>query len=106
MSDRQKVRPRGIHGGHPGVKAELFMMRKGSDEGLAITTCRSRRATGSRFLLRLAEDGDHPTSAILTVEEDLLDGFITPEQALTAYGLKRQSAPVAFPSSDPKQRPS
>jgi N-methylhydantoinase B/oxoprolinase/acetone carboxylase alpha subunit len=39
------------------------------------------------------------------VKEDLLDGFIPPEQAQFAYGLKRQSAPVAFPSSNPKQRP-
>jgi N-methylhydantoinase B/oxoprolinase/acetone carboxylase alpha subunit len=39
------------------------------------------------------------------MKEDLLDGFITPEQAQSVYGLKRQSAPVAFPSSDPKQRP-
>jgi hypothetical protein len=66
MSDRQKVSPWGIHGGHPGAKAELFMMRKGSDEWLTIATCRSRGTTGSRSLLRPAEDGDHPTSAILT----------------------------------------
>ena len=37
MSDRQKVSPWGIHGGHPGAKAELFMKRNGSDEWLTIT---------------------------------------------------------------------
>ena len=88
------------------MKAELFMMRKGSDEGAR--NYNVPIAPGDRIKISSQAGGgwgppDERDPHM--VEEDLLDGFITPEQAQFAYGLKRQSAPVAFPSSDPKQRP-
>jgi N-methylhydantoinase B len=117
-SDRQKVSPWEIHGGHPGAKAELFMMRKGSDEWLTITKALNTVlpskvsnvpiAPGDRIKISSPAGGGwgQPDERDpYMVKEDLLDGFITPEQAQPAYGLKRQSTPVAFPSSDPKQRP-
>src|SRR3981189_2892926 len=102
MSDRQKVSPWGIHGGHPGAKAELFIERNGSNEWLTITQAFNKvspskfanvpLAPGDRIKISSpaaggggpAGDGD-PNM----VKEDLPDGFITPEQAESAYGLKR-----------------
>ncbi len=55
--------PWGIHGGHPGGRAELFINRAGGGWGPPEARDRQR------------------------VRDDLLDGFITPEQARTVYGL-------------------
>ena len=117
MCDHQKVSPWGIHGGHPGAKAKLFMMRKGSDEWLTITQA-SNTVSLSKFSNVPIAPGDRIKISSparggwgppderdpYMVKEDLLDRFITPEQAQPAYGLKRQSTQVAFPFSDPKER--
>jgi N-methylhydantoinase B/oxoprolinase/acetone carboxylase alpha subunit len=101
MSDRQKVSPWGIHGGHEGGRAELFIERAGSDQWLTITQA-FNKVSPSKFANVPIRPGDRIkiTSPAgggwgppenrdpALVKEDLLDGFITPEQARTVYAAK------------------
>ncbi|EWY37756.1 hypothetical protein N825_09250 [Skermanella stibiiresistens SB22] len=101
MSDRQKLSPWGIHEGQDGGKAELFMMRAGSEEWLTITQA-FNKPSPSKFANVPIKPGDRIkiTSPAgggwgpveerdpALVEADLLDGFITPEQAETVYKVK------------------
>ncbi|GEO40007.1 N-methylhydantoinase B/oxoprolinase/acetone carboxylase alpha subunit [Skermanella aerolata] len=101
MSDRQKLSPWGIHGGQDGGRAELFIKRAGSEDWLTITQA-FNKPSPSKF----ANVPIHPGDTIritspagggwgpvekrdeASVREDLLDGFITPEQAVEIYGLR------------------
>ncbi|KMO37289.1 5-oxoprolinase [Methylobacterium variabile] len=98
MSDRQKVSPWGLHGGHAGAKAELLMMRAGSGEWLTVAEAFGKVspskfanvpiAPGDRIRISSpAGGGWGPPEARdrSRVRDDLLDGFITPEQARTVY---------------------
>jgi N-methylhydantoinase B/oxoprolinase/acetone carboxylase alpha subunit len=101
MSDRQKVSPWGIHGGHEGGRAELFIKRAGREEWLTITQA-FNKVSPSKFANVPIQPGDRIkiTSPAgggwgppenrdkALVKEDLLDGFITPEQARTVYAVK------------------
>jgi N-methylhydantoinase B/oxoprolinase/acetone carboxylase alpha subunit len=101
MSDRQKVSPWGIHGGHDGGRAELLIKRDGSDEWLTITQA-FNKISPSKFANVPISPGDRikissPAGGgwgppekrdAAMVQEDLLDGFITPEQAKTVYTAK------------------
>ncbi len=100
MSDRQKIAPWGIHGGHAGAKAELFINRAGSGEWLTITQA-FNKVSPSKFANVPLQPGDRlkisspagggwgPPEARdrARVKDDLLDGFITAEQAADVYGL-------------------
>jgi len=102
MSDRQKIAPWGIHGGHAGAKAELFINRAGSGEWLTITQAFSK-VSPSKFANVPLQPGDRIKISSpagggwgqpeardkARVREDLLDGFITAEQAASVYGLPR-----------------
>ena len=57
MSDRQKIAPWGIHGGHAGAKAELFIQRAGSDEWLTITQA-FNKVSPSKFANVPMQPGD------------------------------------------------
>ncbi|BAQ50035.1 hydantoinase B/oxoprolinase family protein [Methylobacterium aquaticum] len=98
MSDRQKVSPWGIHGGHEGARAELLMMRAGTEEWLTVTQAFGKVspskfanvpiAPGDRIRISSpAGGGWGPPEARdpERVRDDLLDEFITPEQACTVY---------------------
>ena len=101
MSDRQKVSPWGIHGGHDGGRAELFIKRDASDEWLTITQA-FNKISPSKFANVPISPGDRIKISSpagggwgppekrdpAMVREDLLDGFITPEQAKTVYTAK------------------
>jgi len=98
MSDRQKVSPWGIHSGHEGGRAELFIQRGGSEDWLTISQA-FNKVSPSKFANVPVHPGDrirvtspagggwgppgerHPAR----VAEDLCDGYITPEQARTIY---------------------
>jgi N-methylhydantoinase B/oxoprolinase/acetone carboxylase alpha subunit len=98
MSDRQKVHPWGIHGGHPGAKAELFMQRAGSESWLTVTQA-FNKVSPSKFANVPIRPGDRiritspagggwgPPEARdpARLAEDLRDGFVTAEQAGTVY---------------------
>ncbi len=101
MSDRQKVAPWGIHGGHAGAKAELFICRAGSEEWLTVTRA-FNKVSPSKFANVPIRPGDRikisspagggwgPPEECdrARLREDLLDGFVTEEQAHTVYGLR------------------
>lgn len=98
MSDRQKVAPWGIHGGSEGAKAELLIQRAGSEDWLTATQA-FNKVSPSKFANVPVRPGDRvritspagggwgPATARdpERLAQDLLDGFVTPEQARTAY---------------------
>ena len=98
MADRQKIPPWGIHGGMAGGKAGLLMQRNGSNEWLTVAQA-FNKASPSKFANVPIHPGDRikitgpagggwgpPTERDpKMVAEDLLDGFITREQAETVY---------------------
>jgi N-methylhydantoinase B len=100
MSDRQKISPWGIHGGHDGARAELFIQRAGSDEWLTITQAYNK-VSPSKFANVPIKPGDRIKISSpagggwgppeerdpARVEADLRDGFITPGQASSVYGF-------------------
>jgi N-methylhydantoinase B/oxoprolinase/acetone carboxylase alpha subunit len=98
MSDRQKVAPWGIHGGHSGAKAELFIKPSGGEKWLTIVEA-FNKVSPSKFANVPIHPGDRIRISSPAgggwgppeqrdpdlVREDLLDGFITEEQARTVY---------------------
>ncbi|MER8447854.1 hydantoinase B/oxoprolinase family protein [Mesorhizobium sp. M1066] len=100
MSDRQKMAPWGIHGGKSGGKAELFISRSGSDEWLTITQAFNKPSPskfsnvpivpGDRIKITSPAGGgwgpveERDRSRVI---EDVLDGYITGEQATDVYGI-------------------
>lgn len=98
MSDRQKISPWGIHGGHEGARAELFMQRAGSDEWLTVTQA-FNKVSPSKFAnvpirpgdrIKITSPagggwGDPAKRDRQKVADDVLDGYVTEEQARTVY---------------------
>ena len=98
MADRQKSAPWGIHGGLSGGKAELLFNQVGSDTWLTISQA-FHKVSPSKFANVPIKPGDRikitgpagggwgPPSERdpNMVSEDLIDGFITAEQAETVY---------------------
>ena len=101
MADRQKIPPWGIHGGMAGGKAGLLMKRNDSNEWLTVAQA-FNKASPSKFANVPIQPGDRikitgPAGGgwgppaerdPKMVAEDLLDGFITREQAETVYGYR------------------
>ena len=100
MSDRQKITPWGIHGGMAGGKAELVHEAQrrrrmadrdpGLQQGVAEQVRQRPDRPGDRIKIASPAGGGWgpPTERDRKmVEEDLLDGYITTEQAEAVYGL-------------------
>ena len=96
----------------PAAEAELFIKRNASDEWLTITQA-FNKISPAKFANVPISPGDRIKISSpagggwgppeerdpAMVREDLLDGFITPEQANPSYGLKALVGPVASSSS-------
>ncbi|XWN31256.1 MAG: hydantoinase B/oxoprolinase family protein [Devosia sp.] len=101
MSDRQKISPWGIHGGHDAARAELLIQRAGSEEWLTVTQA-FNKVSPSKFANVPIKPGDRLKISSPAgggwgppeerdpqmVRDDVLDGWITEEQAETIYKVE------------------
>jgi N-methylhydantoinase B len=89
--DRAKCPPEGIEGGKPG-RASRFVIRAGTDaEQETPASGRFELKAGDRFYLESAGGGgcgDPAKRGKDRIARDIAEGYVTPEAAKAAYGLK------------------
>ncbi|MGR3782787.1 MAG: hydantoinase B/oxoprolinase family protein, partial [Albimonas sp.] len=108
MSDRQKISPWGIHGGKEGGRAELLMVTKASEGDWKTVSELFGKPSPSKFAnvpiargdrIRISSPGgggwgDPAERDRQSVVDDVLDGWITSEEAERIYGV-RLDAPLS-----------
>jgi len=108
MSDRQKISPWGIHGGKEGGRAELLMVTKASEGDWRTVSELFGKPSPSKFAnvpiargdrIRISSPGgggwgDPAERDRQSVVDDVLDGWITSEEAERIYGV-RLDAPLS-----------
>ncbi|WP_339947210.1 hydantoinase B/oxoprolinase family protein [uncultured Albimonas sp.] len=111
MSDRQKMSPWGIHGGKEGGRAELLMVTPASGGDWKTVSELYGKPSPSKFAnvpiasgdrIRISSPGgggwgDPAERDRQAVIDDILDGWITPEEAERTYGVRLD--PVAAASA-------
>jgi 5-oxoprolinase (ATP-hydrolysing)/N-methylhydantoinase B len=99
MSDRQKIHPWGLHGGHGGAKAGLLYQRGGGEEWQTISQA-FNKVSPSKFSNVRVRPGDRLRISSPAgggwgpplerdrahVAEDVREGFVSPAQARDVYG--------------------
>lgn len=102
MSDRQKMSPWGIHGGKEGGRAELLMVTQASGGEWKTVSELYGKPSPSKFAnvpihkgdrIRISSPGgggwgDPSGRDRQAVIDDVLDGWITPEEAERIYGVR------------------
>lgn len=103
MSDRQRIAPWGLFGGQGGGKAELLFQRAGSNQWVTISQA-FNKPSPSKFANVPVHPGDRlrivspagggwgpPAERDRErVAEDVREGWVSPEQARSAYGYSGQ----------------
>ena len=111
MSDRQKISPWGIHGGKEGGRAELLMVTEASGGDWKTVSQLYGKPSPSKFAnvpiakgdrIRISSPGgggwgDPAERDRRSVIDDVLDGWITSEEAERIYGVSLD-APLSEPA--------
>lgn len=93
LADRHKFPPYGLLGGQPGALSRTVLVRDGHEEDLGSKEVRELEP-GDVLSFRLAGAGGYgppEKRARESIEQDLREGYITPEGARAAYGHTPES---------------
>ncbi|HDJ21717.1 MAG TPA: 5-oxoprolinase, partial [Candidatus Bathyarchaeota archaeon] len=89
MAERTKNRPWGLEGGKPGAPGEFTLVKASGERITLPPKCTINMERGDTLIIRTPGGGgfgDPSERETWRVEEDMLDGLVSPEAARRDYG--------------------